>query len=521
MNTLILEQHFARTGVDPLTAAFGTEPARARPSHGSQPPPPAAPDPAAVERAAALKAAMPAHALRIFESWQSAPENSPARSSIETTLPPHALRALKTLAAAVRETHSTPSGNPPSLSWPDLVANSATSASTTAAPRPFAIYAHFPFCAARCSFCPFYRYADPADWRPYRDSLLREIDLAAAPFASAPAPAAIYFGGGTPSDLPAEALVVLIDKLRARFAVTEETEITVEGRPATLDPEKVAALRSAGVNRFSLGVQTFDGAIRQAMGRKLGDSELLPRLREIARAAGDAPVIIDLICGLPGQTDATWERDLDHVIREEAITGLDLYRLKIFPGSPLARLAASGHAAPADDVAMAHRFARGVARLEAAGFRRLSRWHWARRAGERSVYNRLAKGAGDIIPLGCGAGGRWQRHDFINTPNLPAWLDAIAAGHKPCAGRGSPSAGWEEILSAQIEACRLEPDAWAGPAPAALGAAQSLLAQWLAAGLLTRDGSAFPLTLAGQYWSDRLLHSLQTVLQMCGNNISK
>jgi oxygen-independent coproporphyrinogen-3 oxidase len=508
MNTPALERHFARTGVDPLTAAFGDEPAPARPSHTQRPPP--APDTAAIERAAALKAAMPAHALRIFESWQASPEHSPARAAIETTLPPHALRALKTLSAALRETRAAVPGSPPLPDWSDLA---ALPGGHNDPARPFAVYAHFPFCAARCGFCPFYRYADPADWRPYRDSLLREIDLAAAPFSPPISPAAVYFGGGTPSDLPSEALVALIDKIRSRFALSPGVETTVEGRPATLDPEKVAALRDAGVNRFSLGVQTFDGALRQAMGRKLGETDLLPRLRAIARAAGDAPVIIDLIYGLPGQTDAAWEHDLELAIREEAVAGLDLYRLKVFPGSPLARLAASGHAAPADDAVMARRFARGVARLEAAGFRRLSRWHWARRDSERSAYNRLAKGAGDIIPLGCGAGGRWNRHDFINTPDLPSWTEAIRSGRKPCAGRGAPAEPWREILSAQIEACRLTPSAWPGALPDARAAAESLLDQWNAAGLLARDGPDHPLTLAGQYWSDRLLHSLQTVLE--------
>lgn len=522
-----LARHFARTGVDPLTSAFGADSATERPAHTRAAPAtssaPLLPPPAA-DAVAAMKAAMPAHALRIFESWRTAPENFPARATIENALPAHALQALQTLARAVRETRAAaaaPTASPAPapapaapLLWSELVSASAPPAPAPSlrAPRPLAIYAHFPFCAARCAFCPFYRYADPADWRPYRDALLRDIDLAAAPFATAPAPDAIYFGGGTPSDLPGEALIVLVNQIRARFPIHADTEITVEGRPATLDPAKVAALRAAGVNRFSLGVQTFDGRVRQAMGRRLGDDALLPRLREIGRAAQGAPVIIDLIYGLPGQTDESWERDLGHAIAEETITGLDLYRLKVFPGSPLARLAAEGRAAPADDASMARRFARGVARLEAAGFRRLSRWHWARDARERSVYNRLAKGAGDIIPLGCGAGGRWGGIDFINTPALPAWSEAVAAGRRVCAGRGSVAEPWREPLSAQIEACRLAPRAWTDAPLPALFSADTLLEQWAASGLLERDGDEWPLTLAGQYWSDRLLHSLQTVL---------
>lgn len=536
-----LARHFARTGVDPLTAAFSTEPATGRPARASSAagsssagsagvspvPAPAGDASSGTEKVAALRAAMPAHALRVFETWQAAPENSSARADIENTLPPHALQALKTLAAAVRQTRPVAAapeapapGARPASSWSDIVADAASrpplaapgSPRLASASRPLALYAHFPFCAARCAFCPFYRYSDPADWRPYQEALLRDIDLAAAPFASAPAPAAVYFGGGTPSDLPGDALVVLLKQIHRLFPVHADTEITVEGRPSTFTPEKIAALRAAGANRFSLGVQTFDGRVRQAMGRRLGDDALLPRLREIARAAAGAPIIIDLIYGLPGQTDESWERDLDHVLAEEAVAGLDLYRLKVFPGSPLARLAAEGRAAPADDAVMGRRFARGVARLEAAGFRRLSRWHWARDARERSVYNRLAKGAGDIIPLGCGAGGRWRGVDFMTTPALPAWMENIAAGRRVCAGRGAAAAPWHEPLSAQIEACRLAPRAWTDASLPGLFAADTLLEQWLASGLIKRDGDEWPLTLAGQYWSDRLLHSLQTVL---------
>jgi oxygen-independent coproporphyrinogen-3 oxidase len=450
------------------------------------------------------------------------------------------LRRHRTKTEAKPETKPEP---PDALAWREVVAT--TTARPQAAGRPVAVYAHFPFCAARCVFCPFYRYADPADWRPYRDALLDEIELAAAPLAGlppdrTPAVQAVYFGGGTPGDLPAEALAAVILRIRQKFPVTADVEITVEGRPSTFDAEKIAACRAAGATRFSLGVQTFDGDVRRAMGRRLEAGPLLGRLREIgAAAAGEAPVIVDLLYGLPGQTDAGWERDLETAIAEKSVAGLDLYRLKIFPGSPLARLAEAGRAAPASEAVMARRFARGVERLRVAGWRRLSRWHWARPgARERSVYNRLAKGAGDIVPLGCGAGGRWAGHGFMNTPGLGAWFAAVRAGEKNCLGRSAaPDAAWAGILSAQVEACVLVPSAWSGVgvSAAALALAERLLVQWREAGLLETSaagdssggcccdgdgcngdgdggGEQWSLTVAGQYWSDRLLHALQAVL---------
>lgn len=509
MPPLLIERFFARTGVDALTGAFATEADTAgeRPVHTPKPPPPS---PAAAERAAALKAAMPAHALRIFESLQAA-RDPQTRAAIESTLPAHAIKALAALEAATLEAGASSRREDAPPEWTDLVR--ATSPAS-APDRPLAIYAHFPFCAARCAFCPFYRYADPSDWRPYHDALLKDIDLAAAPLGKRPA-SAVYFGGGTPSDLPAEALASLLGRIRDRFTVAPDAEITIEGRASTFDADKIAALRQAGANRFSLGVQTFDGAVRQAMGRKLGRDALLLRLRELARAAGPAPIIVDLIYGLPGQSDESWEQDLNTVISEPAISGLNLYRLKVFPGSPLARLTSSGRASPASHDTMARRYVRAVTRLDATGFRRLSRWHWARAgSGERSLYNRLAKGDADVAPLGCGAGGKWNRHAFINTPDLATWFSGIEAGRKICPGRGKPASAWEDALSAQIERRRLAPEEWTDAAVDSLDSARALLHQWEDAGLLASEpeGLSWRLTLAGEYWSDRLLHALQTVL---------
>lgn len=308
MNSPLLEPHFARTGVNPLTSAFAAGyPPRKFPQR-SAPAAPAAdasePDPAAVEHVAKLKAAMPAHALRIFEAWQAAPENSTERAVIESAMPAHALRALATLAAAMRETHAQKSGVSPGgqiPGWADVVASSPPEAA-----RQIALYAHFPFCAARCAFCPFYRYADPSDWRPYHDALLSEIELAAAPFAQPPPLAAIYFGGGTPSDLPGDALASLVKTMRARFRAGDDTEITVEGRPSTLDPEKVSRLRAAGVNRFSLGVQTF-AAFRAGTGRATDASAASTTASRKARATSSRSAAVPADVG-KGATSSTRPR---------------------------------------------------------------------------------------------------------------------------------------------------------------------------------------------------------------------
>ncbi|RRJ94514.1 radical SAM protein [Opitutaceae bacterium TAV4] len=549
--TTTVDRYFARTGVDPLTSAFDLP---ALPPRGQRRTPPtasAAPTLAPEsDPVVKMKAAMPAHAIRIFDALQAAKDDPVARAAIEATLPPHALRALASLEEAMktasekenvarasrplplfrsgrdaRATFDAPAAR--THEWADVVAGTTGGRGG----RALAIYVHFPFCGARCSFCPFYRYADPADWRPYRDALLREIDLAAAPLEELPdiEPArAVYFGGGTPSDLPGEALAELIARIRERLPVADDAEITIEGRPSSFDGEKIAVCRAAGATRFSLGVQTFDGGVRRAVGRRLDTAPLIARLREIGAAAGraangegGAPVIVDLIYGLPGQTDASWERDLETVIAERAVSGVDLYRLKIFPGSPLARQAEAGggggdgrRVLPATEAEMARRFARGEAVLREAGWTRLSRWHWARPgAAEASVYNRLAKGEGDIVPLGCGAGGRWQRHGFVNTPGLDGWFAAVGNGSKPCLGWREPGPEWEELLSAQIETCRLAPAAWRGVSGEARREAGRLLEQWRGAGLVTTAwGGEWPLTVAGQYWSDRLLHALQNVL---------
>jgi oxygen-independent coproporphyrinogen-3 oxidase len=260
--------------------------------------------------------------------------------------------------------------------------------------EPRLAYVHIPFCANHCLFCGFYRNkSDDAAMGIYVDHVIREIAQDAARPGVADRPiAAVFLGGGTPSALSAEDLHRLLSALHDNLPLAPDCEITVEGRVAGFDDERVDACLAAGANRFSLGIQSFDTSLRRRMGRKASESEATAFLAGLV-ARERAAIVCDLIYGLPGQTDAVWNRDVS-LCDDIGLDGVDLYCLTLQPDSPLALSIAKGSLPPSasDDVAE-HRYRLGDATLAARGWTRLSQAHWGRTAKERNIYNRATKRA--------------------------------------------------------------------------------------------------------------------------------
>ncbi|MGO1840289.1 MAG: coproporphyrinogen-III oxidase family protein, partial [Candidatus Microbacterium stercoravium] len=226
---------------------------------------------------------------------------------------------------------------------------------TTDARTDFGVYLHVPFCRVRCGYCDFNTYTAPelrgARQDQYADTLLREIELATSVLAAAgPARAAqtVFFGGGTPTLLPAGDLARMLDGVRDGFALAPNAEVTVEANPDTVTPAIVEELAAAGVTRMSIGMQSSVPHVLAALDRTHTPSNVGSAV-EAARAAG-LDVSLDLIYGAPGESLGDWRASLETALAHDP-DHISAYALIIEQGTKLHRQISRGEVpAPDDDL---------------------------------------------------------------------------------------------------------------------------------------------------------------------------
>ncbi|MDL1969660.1 MAG: heme anaerobic degradation radical SAM methyltransferase ChuW/HutW [Candidatus Desulfofervidaceae bacterium] len=365
-------------------------------------------------------------------------------------------------------------------------------------------YFHIPFCETHCLYCGFYRYAyHEKEAERYIEYLIRELKMAAdMPFVSAAPIHAVYLGGGTPTALSANLLFKLLHAIKRYLPLANDCEWTVEGRFYHFDKEKVKVCLEAGVNRFSLGVQSFDTQVRQKMGRKLSKEKVIEKLKYL-KTFDQAAIIIDLIYGLPYQTMEIWEKDVQPWLDLE-LDGVDLYQLVVYQGCALEKAVAAKRIPPPADLAeQADMFALGRRILKEAFCRRLSQTHWGYGYRERNAYNLLVTQPSVCLPFGAGAGGWMEGYFFYINNDLKHYYQSLDEGQKPLAMGMQYPPYW--LLLKEIES-GIEQNA----CPLAklsqkygvdlLKAFSPLLAQWEEAGLIYLENGWLKLTPAGEFW---------------------
>ena len=360
-------------------------------------------------------------------------------------------------------------------------------------------YVHVPFCSTRCLYCMFYQNpVDETASHRYAELLEKEFRLwASRPLQSRETGgeiSALYFGGGTPSALAPRDIESIVAAARRELPLSGDCEITLEGRVSDMTEDRLEAAARAGVNRLSIGVQTFHGDIRRAMMRVDDREGILRAIERMARFEEFA-VVIDLIYGFPMQTEAVWAEDLE-TARNLPIDGIDCYQLNVFSRSPLAKRIKAGTLPPAATLAeAADRFAASDAVLSAdSRWTRISNTHWRRTTKERNRYNSLAKTACDC---------------------LKAWEERIEAGEKPVFALMKPTPNWHlmRTIASSVEqgpfslqrigdAFGVDVDRLAKP----------LLGQWVRAGLLEKSGDVYVPTTAGMFWHVTLAQFLVSSL---------
>ncbi|HEX4620102.1 MAG TPA: radical SAM family heme chaperone HemW [Myxococcaceae bacterium] len=304
----------------------------------------------------------------------------------------------------------------------------------------FGVYVHFPYCLSKCPYCDFASVALPRQGsgqvpeERYASAVLRELELRQPERRRADS---IYFGGGTPSLWAPAWVERVLDGIRSRLEVAPGAEVTLEANPGASDASRFAGYRAAGVNRLSIGVQSFQPATLAFLGRG-HDAAAAEEAFHAARAAGFDNVSLDFIYGVPGQTVAMAEADA----RRAAALGpehLSAYALTLEPEAlaeevPLARQLARGEVVlpPEDAVIDMQRAVQGA--YAEAGLARYEISNYAR-PGMHSRHNTLYWTGGEYLALGTGATGFIGSARYTNHRSPERYLESVERGAAPEANR--------------------------------------------------------------------------------------
>lgn len=240
---------------------------------------------------------------------------------------------------------------------------------------PIGLYIHIPFCAHKCPYCDFNTFAGlEANHAATVEALCGEMAHRRA-FMADRHIHSVFIGGGTPTVLAAGQLERLFDGIREHFCLEDGVEITCEANPGTVDREKFALLRQLGVNRLSLGVQSFQPSELRFLGR-IHDVQDVCQAYDAARAAGLENINLDLMFGLPAQTESAWRDSLTSALAL-APEHLSLYSLIVEPDTPLNRWVQTGKVQAPDDDEAAVLYEMALERLDAAGYVHYEISNWA------------------------------------------------------------------------------------------------------------------------------------------------
>ena len=285
--------------------------------------------------------------------------------------------------------------------------------------KPLAIYIHVPFCARKCVYCDFASFAGREDaWSDYFAALRAEMDAWADRLRAYEA-RSVFFGGGTPSLVPAEYISGALDQLRQLLPFAPDCEITLEANPGTLTADKLEAYRRAGVNRLSIGVQSFDAELLRSLGRIHTPEQAVAAVR-MAADAGFTNLSIDLMYALPGQSMAQWSESLAQAV-SLPVKHISAYSLIVEPGTEMEKRVARSEAHIPDDDLVNGMQRMAVQRLAEHGLARYEISNFAV-PGYESRHNLTYWQDGDYLGLGSAAHSLLENERFSNPPELERYL---------------------------------------------------------------------------------------------------
>jgi oxygen-independent coproporphyrinogen-3 oxidase len=317
--------------------------------------------------------------------------------------------------------------------------------------RDFGIYVHVPFCATRCGYCDFNTYtADELSGTSQSDYIRAansEIALAGRVLPQAPKLGTVFFGGGTPTLLLASEHVRLLQALASTFGLRSGAEITTEANPESVDSESLAVLRTGGINRISMGMQSAVPHVLKTLDRTHTPGRVTAAVAE-ARAEGFDNLSLDLIYGTPGESLADWRRSLDAAIELEP-DHISAYSLIVEKGTRLARQIRSGDLEAPDDDVQAVKYELADELLSAAGYQWYEVSNWAKAESYRSRHN-VGYWTGDNWwGIGPGAHSHVAGVRWWNVKHPRAYAQRLTAGQTPAADRevlDQPTRRLEQVM---------------------------------------------------------------------------
>lgn len=378
--------------------------------------------------------------------------------------------------------------------------------------RHFGVYLHVPFCRVRCGYCDFNTYTGDelrgAKRSDYAGQARAEIEWGGRVMRTAALPerpaATVFFGGGTPTMLPASDLAAMLDGVRDTWGLADGAEVTTEANPDSVDADYLAELKRAGFTRVSFGMQSAVPHVLATLERT-HDPARIPLVVAWARDAG-LDVSLDLIYGTPGETLDDWRRSLDQALAQEP-DHLSAYSLIVEDGTKLARQIRRGEVAQPDDDTAADMYEIAEERLAAAGYDWYEVSNWARGDGHASRHNLAYWQGHDWWGVGPGAHSHVGGVRWWNVKHPAAYAERMASGVSPAAGRETlddETRATERILLAVRVRDELETSELGDEGRAAVA---GLIADGLVDGRAAIAG-AIRLTLRGRLLADAVVRRL-------------
>ncbi|MBC7074956.1 MAG: radical SAM family heme chaperone HemW [Syntrophomonadaceae bacterium] len=288
------------------------------------------------------------------------------------------------------------------------------------------LYIHVPFCIRKCSYCDF--FSVPLSSREllehYTQAVLAEIELRALNYSQKQIET-IYIGGGTPSLLSCRQLEAILQTVYDEFSVAREAEISIEANPAILNVDDIRGFKNAGINRLSLGVQSFFDEDLKTL-RRLHDSSDVMKTIEDLRSQGLDNFNIDLIYGIPGQSIDRWKKNLEIAV-DCAPRHISIYLLQLSPNTPMAREIANGLIAPLDEEDEWLMYSQGIDYLQEHGFKHYEISNFCR-PGFECRHNLIYWQAREYLGIGPGAASFLDACRFMNKPEMEEYFCSMEAG---------------------------------------------------------------------------------------------